>query len=52
MWDDEFSTAYLPGVGFLTDPQPADLPQGYPVLEHNYLPIRVSQRSLCDRLKV
>jgi hypothetical protein len=60
------NTAYLPGVGFIVDPQLADyrasirflrhkgVParQGSPAHPKGYKSFRISQRSLCDRLIV
>lgn len=51
VWGDEMSTAYLPGVGFLIDPQPADYQKSIRFLKHKIFPVGTSQRSLCDRLE-
>ena len=44
-------TARLPGVGRIIDPQPADYRASIRFLEHGFVPVRTSRRSLCDRLK-
>lgn len=54
----DLATAYLPGVGFLVDPQPADYRRAIRFLWHKGLPaharqksLRISQGSLLDRLE-
>jgi hypothetical protein len=46
------NTAYLPGVGFIVDPQLADYRASIWFLQHKALPVQVSRRSLCHRLMV
>jgi hypothetical protein len=57
-WQDEFNTAYLPGVGFIVDPQPADYRKAIRFLRHKGFPVRrgrwsflTSQHSLLYRLE-
>ena len=48
----DLATAYLPGVGFLVDPQPADYRRAIRFLEHrlSYLPMPPSTRRHCAAL--
>lgn len=45
---DEFNGAYLPGVGYIIDPQPADYLSAIRYLEH---PRFLWQGNLCDSMK-
>jgi len=53
LFQDEFNTAYLPGVGFLIDPQPADYHKAIRFLQLRaaQASFRTSQHSLLDRLE-
>jgi len=47
-WQDEFSTAYLPGVGFIVDPQPEDYRRAIRFLKYRFSPACPSRLDLCS----